>query len=143
MSNPITAEDKLHVQQFIKGGQEERIFHMADMEAIGVIDGKHDRERRAQEETQRRLREKFQDQQRRIQQQEESLRIQEEEHEAEMAENRKDFRKAVILAGILCGFGGMHLIEAWRPDFAMAVGGVLILCGIATLVISAAALFRK
>lgn len=142
MSKPITAEDKPHVQQFIKDGQEERIFHNQDVEAMDVIAGKRDRERLAQEETQRRIHKKFETEQRRIQKREEDERIREEAALAEWEENRHGFRNAVIAAGILCGFGGLNLIDAWRPDFAVVAGGVLILAGIATIVIAAAAMYK-
>lgn len=142
MSKPITAEDKPLVQQHIKDGQAERIFHEADMEAIGAVAGKHNRERKAREETQQRIHKKFEAEQRRLRQRDEELRIQEEAQQEELAEKRKDFCKAVIIAGILCGFGGLNLIFAWRPDFAIVAGGVLILMGIATIIFFAAALFR-
>lgn len=130
MSKPITAEDKLHVQQHIKNGQEERIFHNQDVEALGVIAGKHDREKQAQEAAAKRFRERMAEHQRRYQEREEELRRQEEAWEAQRAENLKGLRKAIILAGFLCGIGGMHLVGAWRPDFAMVAGGVIILSGL-------------
>lgn len=142
MTKPITAEDRPHVQQFIKDGQADRISHIQDMEAIGAVAGKHDRERKAREDAQRRVHEKFEAEKRRLRQRDEELRIQEEEYQAELAEKRRDFRKAVILAGILCGLGGLNLIFAWRPDLAIVAGGVLILASVTTIVFSAIALFR-
>lgn len=143
MSKPITADDKEAVQQHIKNGQAERIFHNQDVEAMSVISGKHDRERKAKEDAQRRIREKFEAEQRRIQENEERERLEEEAYWAEQEENRKGFHKAVIIAAILCGFGGLNLIEAWRPDFAIVMGGVLIMLGIGTIVFSAAVLYRS
>lgn len=142
MSKPITAEDQQHVRQFLDDNQEVRISHLQDMEAISVVDGKHDRERKAMEETKRRIHEKFEAEQKRIREQEAEQRLQEQEYELELAEKRKDFRWAVIIAGILCGLGGLSLVFAWRLDFAIVAGGVLILWGIATIIFFAVTLFR-
>lgn len=139
MSEPITAEA---VRAHLTERKDTRLNHIADMEAISVIGSKHDRERKAQEEAQRRIHERFVAEQQRIQRQEEELRVQEEMQQAQWAENCKGFQKAVLLAGILCGFGGLNLVCAWRPDFAMVTGGVFVLAGITTIALAAAALYR-
>lgn len=143
MSKPITAEDKPHVQQFIKDGQEKVINDLADMEALGVIAGKHDREQKEREEAAQRIQKRMEEHQRRFQEKEEELRRQEEEWEAQRAEDRKGLRKAVMVAGVLCGIGGLHLIGAWRPDFAMVAGGVIILSGLAVIGTALVAYYRQ
>lgn len=137
------AAARQQVQNHLNRKKEERLFHKADMEAIGVIDSKHEAERKAREEARRKIHERFAAEQRRIQQQEEDLRLQEEAYMAELAENRKGLYKAVTVAGFLCGIGSLHLIGAWRPDVAMVTGGLVILSGVSVIVVALAAYFRS
>lgn len=139
----IGAEARRQVQNHLNQKKEERLHHKADMEAIGVIDRKHEAERKAKEDAQRRIHERFAAEQQRIQQQEEDLRLQEEAYWAERAENRKGLCKAVLVGGTMCGIGGLHLVGAWRPDIAMVTGGVIILSGLIGIAIALAAYFRQ
>lgn len=138
----MSIEARQTVQAGLDRRKQERLFNTADMEAIGAVAGKRDRERKAQEDAQRRIQEQFAAEQQRIQQREEDLRLQEEAYMEERAESRRGLYKAVLLAGAICGCGGLHLIGAWRPEVAIATGGVLELAGLAVIVIALAVYYR-
>lgn len=126
-------EAKRIVQAGLDLRRSESRFHREDKEVIGVIAGKHEAERQAQAEAQRRIHERFETERRRILQQEEDLRIQEEELEAEREACRKDLHKAAVLAAALGGMGGLFLIGAWRQDVAMITGGLFLLSSLTVI----------
>lgn len=138
----MSNEARQIVQAGLDKRRAERAFNAADMEAIAAVAGKRDREQKAAEEASRRIREKFEAEQQRIQQREEDLRIQEEAYMEERAENRRSLQKAIMLAGAICGAGGLFLIGAWRPEVAITTGGVLELAGVAVIVIALAVYYR-
>lgn len=143
MTGTIGVGAKQQIQQHLDQKKEERLFNMADLEAISVIDSKKDREQKGKEEAAQRFRKRMEEHQRRYEEREAELRRQEEAYQAQRAENLKGLRKAIMAAGALCGIGGLHLIGAWRPDFAMVAGGVIILSGLLIIGTALMAFYRQ
>lgn len=125
-----STEARNTVQKGLDQRREALISHRQDMEAIGVIDSKHDRERQAHEETQRRIHERFEAEKQRIQKREEEQRVREEERMAARAECRRNLREAIPVSLGLCSLGALHILGVYNPDVALTAGGILVLSGL-------------
>lgn len=123
-------EARQRVQNHLNQKKEERLSHKADMEAIGVIDRKHEAERRQAQAAARRIQEKMEAQRLREEEAEAEERRQEEAILAAREEGRRNLRGAMPVSLAMCSLGSLHIVGAYNPDVALTAGGLLVLAGL-------------